>query len=137
MNRVDESEADLHIRGVRVAQATRIAVLGPLRIGGVQPRITPRDRVVLEALSIRVGDSVTTDWLADALWGETPPASATKNLQGCIARLRKVLGPEAIETTAMKKKNREMKASGWRKKVLRPVRTQVTPVRAGTRLSFT
>ena len=100
MNRVDESVADLHIRGVRVAQAARIAVLGPLRIGGVQPRITPRDRVVLEALSIRVGDNVTTDWLADALWGETPPASAAKNLQGCIARLRKVLGPDAIETSA-------------------------------------
>ena len=86
---VDESASDLHIRGVRVAQAARIAVLGPLRIGGVQPRITPRDRVVLEALSIRVGDNVTTDWLADALWGDTPPASAAKNLQGCIARLRK------------------------------------------------
>ena len=56
--------------------------------------------MVLEALSIRVGDNVTTDWLADALWGEAPPASAAKNLQGCIARLRKVLGPDAIETTA-------------------------------------
>ena len=56
--------------------------------------------MVLEALSIRVGDNVTTDWLADALWGETPPASAAKNLQGCIARLRKALGPDAIETTA-------------------------------------
>src|SRR5215207_894985 len=99
-NDVDEPAADLHIRGVRVAQAARIAVLGPLRIGGVQPRITPRDRVVLEALSRRVGDNVTTDWLADALWGDSPPASASKNLQGCIARLRKVLGPEVIETTA-------------------------------------
>ena len=75
-------------------------MLGQLRIGGVQPRITPRDRVVLAALCIRVGDNVTADWLADALWGETPPASAAKNLQGCIARLRKVLGPDAIETTA-------------------------------------
>ena len=78
----------------------RVAVLGQLRIGGVQPRITPRDRVVLAALCIRVGDNVTADWLADALWGETPPASAAKNLQGCIARLRKVLGHDAIETTA-------------------------------------
>ena len=78
----------------------RVAVLGQLRIGGVQPRITPRDRVVLAALCIRVGDNVTADWLADALWGETPPASASKNLQGCIARLRKVLGHDGIETTA-------------------------------------
>ena len=71
INRVDESEADLHIRDVRVARATRIAVLGPLRIGGVHPRITPRDRVVLEALSIRVGDNVTTDFYAlVASWAE-------------------------------------------------------------------
>src|SRR5215207_1964356 len=99
-NDVDEPAADLHIRGVRVAHVARIAVLGPLRIGGIQPRITPRDRVVLAALSIRVGDNVSTDWLADALWGDSPPASAAKNLQGCIARLRKVLGHDAIETTA-------------------------------------
>ena len=97
---VDEPGPTLHIRGVRVAQGARIAVLGPLKIDGAQPRITPRDRVVLEALAIRAGDSVTTDSLTDALWGDTPPRSATKNLQGCIARLRKVLGHDAIETTA-------------------------------------
>jgi WD40 repeat protein/DNA-binding SARP family transcriptional activator len=97
---VDESPPDLHIRKVRVAQMARIAVLGPLRISGLQPRITPKDRVVLEALTIRVGENVTVDWLADALWGEAPPASANKNLQSCIARLRKELGRDAIETTA-------------------------------------
>jgi WD40 repeat protein/DNA-binding SARP family transcriptional activator len=56
--------------------------------------------MVLEALTIRAGENVTVDWLADALWGEEPPASAHKNLQSCIARLRKELGRDAIETTA-------------------------------------
>jgi WD40 repeat protein/DNA-binding SARP family transcriptional activator len=43
---------------------------------------------------------VSAEQLTDALWGDEPPASATKVVQGCIARLRKILGADAIETTA-------------------------------------
>lgn len=35
----------------------------------------------------------------EVLWGESPPASAPKIVQGCIARLRRLLGPSTIETT--------------------------------------
>lgn len=76
-----------------------IQVLGPLAVDG-SGRLGPRDRVVLQALAVRQGRSVTADELADALWGDTPPASAHKNLQSCIVRLRKALGADAIETTA-------------------------------------
>jgi DNA-binding SARP family transcriptional activator/energy-coupling factor transporter ATP-binding protein EcfA2 len=38
--------------------------------------------------------------LADALWGEEVPESAAKVVQGCVLRLRRLLGPPAIETTA-------------------------------------
>ena len=38
--------------------------------------------------------------LADALWGDTPPASWVKNLQGCVMRLRKALGSAAIQTSS-------------------------------------
>ena len=75
-----------------------IQVLGPLAVDG-SGRLGPRDRVVLQALTIRQGRSVTADELADALWGDNAPASAHKNLQSCIVRLRKALGPDAIETT--------------------------------------
>ena len=75
-----------------------IQVLGPLAVDG-SGRLGPRDRVVLQALTIRQGRSVTADELADALWGDEAPASAHKNLQSCIVRLRKALGPDAIETT--------------------------------------
>ena len=75
-----------------------IQVLGPLAVDG-SGRLGPRDRVVLQALAVRQGRSVTADELTDALWGDTPPASAHKNLQSCIVRLRKALGPDAIETT--------------------------------------
>jgi DNA-binding SARP family transcriptional activator/WD40 repeat protein len=43
---------------------------------------------------------VSTDELSDAVWQDHPPASAAKNLQSCVVRLRKALGPEAIVTTA-------------------------------------
>ncbi|HSU03065.1 MAG TPA: BTAD domain-containing putative transcriptional regulator, partial [Nocardioides sp.] len=76
-----------------------IQVLGPLAVDG-SGRLGPRDRVVLQALAVRQGRSVAADELTDALWGDSPPASAHKNLQSCIVRLRKALGPEAIETTA-------------------------------------
>lgn len=75
-----------------------IQVLGPLAVDG-SGRLGPRDRVVLQALAVRRGHPVTTDELTDALWGDSPPASAHKNLQSCIVRLRKALGSDAIETT--------------------------------------
>ena len=75
-----------------------IAVLGPLSIGGDMSLLRRRDRVVLEALVVRSGETVSADQLADALWGERVPPSWAKVLQGCIVRLRKVLGRDAIET---------------------------------------
>ena len=39
------------------------------------------------------------DALADALWGDFPPSSASKVVQGCVVRLRKLLGQDAIATT--------------------------------------
>ncbi|HSF37083.1 MAG TPA: BTAD domain-containing putative transcriptional regulator [Nocardioides sp.] len=75
-----------------------IQVLGPLTVDG-SGRLGPRDRVVLQALAVRRGHPVTTDELTDALWGDSPPPSAHKNLQSCIVRLRKALGSDAIETT--------------------------------------
>ena len=76
----------------------RIALLGPLVIDGASDKLGPRDRVVLAALAVRPGEIRTADGLADALWGDHPPASWKKVVQGCVARLRKVLGPETIET---------------------------------------
>ena len=74
-----------------------IAVLGPLAVEGAE-RIGRRDRVVLAALAARAGEVVGADQLADALWGERPPASWGKVVQGCVMRLRKILGAQAIET---------------------------------------
>ncbi|HEY0619035.1 MAG TPA: BTAD domain-containing putative transcriptional regulator, partial [Kribbella sp.] len=76
-----------------------IAVLGPLTIQGERKNLARRDRVVLAALSVHPGEVVSPGVLADVLWGERPPASWQKVIQGCVVRLRKVLGNHAIETS--------------------------------------
>ena len=69
-----------------------IAVLGPLKVDGDASALGPRDRVVLAVLALRPGEVVGPDGLADALWGDEPPASWSKVVQGCVMRVRKLLG---------------------------------------------
>jgi DNA-binding SARP family transcriptional activator/WD40 repeat protein len=76
----------------------RIGVLGPLEIDERSARLGTRDRVVLAALAMHSGDVLSVEQLADAVWGDEPPPSWSKNLQGCVSRLRKLLGPDLIET---------------------------------------
>jgi DNA-binding SARP family transcriptional activator/WD40 repeat protein/energy-coupling factor transporter ATP-binding protein EcfA2 len=76
-----------------------IAVLGPLEVDGATSSLGLRDRVVLEALAVSPGVAVNADALAEAIWGEELPASWPKVVQGCIVRLRKALGAEAIATS--------------------------------------
>ena len=76
-----------------------ISVLGPLQLDGNGATLGRRDRVVLAALAVRPGEAVSAAQLAEALWGEHPPASWAKLVQGCVVRLRKTLGNHAIETT--------------------------------------
>jgi DNA-binding SARP family transcriptional activator/WD40 repeat protein len=76
-----------------------VSILGATFLGEADTHLAPRDRVVLSALAISFGAVVTTDQLADAIWGDAPPASATKVIQGCVMRLRRALSPSAIETT--------------------------------------
>jgi DNA-binding SARP family transcriptional activator/tetratricopeptide (TPR) repeat protein len=79
-------------------------VLGPLQVledgravavGGV------REQALLAALALSPGEAMSTDRLVDALWGDRPPRSATKQLQNHVLRLRKALGPAVIRTTPL------------------------------------
>ncbi|QIX26437.1 hypothetical protein ncot_07345 [Nocardioides sp. JQ2195] len=75
-----------------------VAVLGPLQVDGQADGLAPRDRVVLSALIVRAHSTISTETLADALWGEELPVSWAKVVQGCVVRLRKRLGSAAIES---------------------------------------
>ena len=76
----------------------RIAVLGSLQVDEGRTTLSPRDRVVLLALASRPGVEVSIDGLGATLWGDDPPDTWQKVVQGCIVRLRKALGPDAIQT---------------------------------------
>ena len=58
---------------------------GPVRIGGA------KERLVLALLVLRAGEVVSRDALVDALWGDAPPVTAVKTLQGHVARVRRAL----------------------------------------------
>lgn len=79
--------------------ATTIALLGPMAINGETGSLAPHDRVVLSALALIPAEVCSVERLADALWGPAPPPSWPKVVPGCIHRLRRTLGPDAIETT--------------------------------------
>ena len=84
--------------GERVdSQAMGIAVLGPLQVDGHANGLSPRDRVVLSALVVNAREPMSTEALADALWGNALPASWAKVVYGCVWRLRKVLGTAALD----------------------------------------
>ena len=76
-------------------------MLGPLMIEGDQKTLGRRDRVVVAALSVHPGEVVSAEQLADVLWGEQLPPSWSKVVQGCVMRLRRVLGTHAIETVPL------------------------------------
>ncbi|MGZ5417471.1 MAG: nSTAND1 domain-containing NTPase [Nocardioides sp.] len=76
-----------------------VAVLGRLEVDESDGGLGPRDRVVLSVLALAPGEVVSADRLADALWRDELPATWTKVVQGCVMRLRKVLGSQAIETS--------------------------------------
>ena len=65
---------------------------GPLLLGGL------KQRAVLALLLLDAGRVVSVDRLIDALWGEQPPRTAPTSLQNFISALRKLLGPETLET---------------------------------------
>src|SRR6187455_417733 len=73
-----------------------LLVLGPLDTGA--DPLSPRERAILAALVVRLGEGVAPAELADALWGEQPPATWEQQVRNSIARIRAKLGRESIET---------------------------------------
>jgi DNA-binding SARP family transcriptional activator/WD40 repeat protein len=76
----------------------RVRVLGPASVDGAGG-LPPRDRQVLAALVVEAGRVCPADRLAEALYGEAPPATWRKVVHGSVGRLRRLLGDHAIVTT--------------------------------------
>ena len=81
--------------------AMRIGVLGPVEAwedGRELPLGSGRQRALFVLLLLHADQVVSKDRLIDELWGERPPPSAAKVLQGYVSQLRRALPPEAIVT---------------------------------------
>ena len=79
-----------------------VRLLGPLEAVGEQGPVDlggPRRRSVLAILALAANSVVSIERLADALYGEEPPATAVAQVQRQVSDLRKALGA-AIETRA-------------------------------------
>ncbi|HEU5491554.1 MAG TPA: BTAD domain-containing putative transcriptional regulator [Gaiellaceae bacterium] len=67
---------------------------GPMRVG------SSKQRALLGALLLRPNETLSTQRLVDAIWGERPPATAEKLVQGYVHALRKQLGNGVLQTSA-------------------------------------
>jgi DNA-binding SARP family transcriptional activator/tetratricopeptide (TPR) repeat protein len=69
-------------------------VLGPIEVifGGERVSLAgARQEIVLTMLLLEAGHTVAVDLLIDAIWGDSPPATAKSQVHICVSRLRKML----------------------------------------------
>ncbi len=84
-----------------VGPEMELRILGPLEVVTDEEISAPRagkERSLLAFLILHANERVGADRLIDAVWGERPPATAAAALQNQVTRLRRLLGPERIET---------------------------------------
>ena len=78
-------------------------ILGPLEVRNGEQTVrlgAAKQRALLGVLLLHANETVSTSRLVDELWGEGPPATAEKLVQGYVHALRKQLGPGILETQA-------------------------------------
>jgi DNA-binding SARP family transcriptional activator len=76
-------------------------ILGPLQVLDEGRDVTPRrakQRALLAALLLHGNELISADRLIDQVWGDEPPPTAGKALQGHVSALRKLVGTTRIET---------------------------------------
>src|ERR671930_2039313 len=84
-----------------MAPVAEFRVLGPVEAvveGSPVNLPAAKPRALLAILLLSRNRVVSVDRLVDELWGETPPDTATKALQGYVSQLRKALGAERVVT---------------------------------------
>ena len=77
----------------------RFAILGPIELwidGAPVPLGGPKQRALLAVVLLHANQAVSRDRLIDALWGESPPPSASESLDAYIYRLRKLIGHDRL-----------------------------------------
>jgi DNA-binding SARP family transcriptional activator/DNA-binding beta-propeller fold protein YncE len=78
-------------------------ILGPLEVRNGEHTVrlgAAKQRALLGVLLLHANEAVSTARLVDELWGETPPTTAEKLVQGYVHALRKQLGDGVVQTQA-------------------------------------
>ena len=83
----------------------RVAILGHFEVqddaGDRLPVAGTRLRDLIARLALAGGKPVSTSALAEAVWGDEPPADLANALQTLVSRARRALGePRAVEQSA-------------------------------------
>ena len=76
-------------------------ILGPLEVRNGEHTVrlgAAKQRALLGVLLLHANETVSTSRLVDELWGERPPATAEKLVQGYVHALRKELGNDVLQT---------------------------------------
>jgi DNA-binding SARP family transcriptional activator len=84
-----------------VASSLEFRILGPLEVtrdGKPISIAAPRRRTLLGLLLLGANETVSLDRLIEELWHGRPPRAAKASVHNQVAALRKVLGPDVIET---------------------------------------
>lgn len=82
--------------GTPALAAVRVSLLGPVRAWGGDGELqlgSAQQKAVLAALALQAGHSVSKSQLVDAIWGDSPPASAQGGIYSHISALRATLEP--------------------------------------------
>lgn len=90
-------------RDVVVESTLEFLILGPLEVRSEDGTLdvgSSKQRALLGTLLLHPNETVSTTRLVDAIWGERPPATAEKLVQGYVHALRKRLGDGVLETRA-------------------------------------
>jgi len=86
-----------------VDERLEFLILGPLEVRRGSTTLalgSAKQRALLGVLLLHPNEAVSTARLVDELWGERPPATAEKLVQGYVHALRKQLGEGVLETRA-------------------------------------
>ncbi|MEZ5142204.1 MAG: AfsR/SARP family transcriptional regulator [Acidimicrobiales bacterium] len=87
------------VGGAEVSGIVQVAVLGPVEVLSDTGQLVavggPKERGVLAWLACSANRPVSMASLVDVVWGDDPPPTAVKTLQGYVSRLRGVLGAGA------------------------------------------
>ena len=78
-------------------------ILGPLEVLDGQQTVrlgAAKQRALLGVLLLHANETVSSARLVDELWGESPPPTAEKLVQGYVHALRKTLGAGVVVTRA-------------------------------------